>query len=266
MLFKKKLASPPAPATFDPGAGLATRAAEVTVETGSGQRTLLHEITVTLTAPRTAVLGLNGSGKSTFLRLFNGLSPLTSGQVLVHGVPVADYLGQVRSHIGLLFADPGAQLVMSTGVEDVELSIKHLKDKDARRTAALAALAECGVEHRAFDSVYSLSGGEKQLTALAAVLAVKPQVLLLDEPTTLLDLKNTLKLIDLLDSLPQQQLISTHDLELAASCQEAIVIHEGRLIAQGPADRVIHDYRRWCAQGFPTIEAPQETESGQEKS
>lgn len=252
MFFKKKApVTASAPAQFEPGAGLEAHEAVVTVETGAGPRTLLHGITVQLTAHRTAVLGLNGSGKSTFLRLFIGLSPVESGQVLVHGVPVAEQVGAVRSRVGLLFSDPGAQLVMPTGVEDVELSLRQIKDKDARRAAALDALAERGVEHRAFDSVYSLSGGEKQLTALAAVLATDPSVLLLDEPTTLLDLKNKLRLIRLLDTLPQQQVISTHDLELAASCDEALVIHEGRLLAQGPVDEVLAQYRLWCAEGFP---------------
>lgn len=250
-------ASAASPSTqFSDDGLLATRSATVTVDTGTSDRTLLHNITVELSTPRTAVLGLNGSGKSTFLRLFNGLSQLTSGEVTVHGVSVSEHLPAVRSRVGMLFSDPGAQLVMPTGVEDVELSLQHIKGKDARRAAALDALAERGVEHRAFDSVYNLSGGEKQLTALAAVLAVNPKVLLLDEPTTLLDLKNRLRLFDLLDSLPQQQVISTHDLDLAATCDEAIVIHEGRLLAQGPAADVLADYQHWCATDFPAPPEP----------
>ncbi|MDY6050917.1 MAG: energy-coupling factor ABC transporter ATP-binding protein [Rothia sp. (in: high G+C Gram-positive bacteria)] len=242
----------PSPQFTDDGL-LATCQATVTVDTGTDQRTLLQGITVKLTSPRTAVLGLNGSGKSTFLRLFNGLSPLTSGEVNVHGVSLSQNLPAVRSRVGMLFSDPGAQLVMPTGVEDVELSLQHIKGKDARRAAALDALAQRGVEHRAFDSVYNLSGGEKQLTALAAVLAVNPKVLLLDEPTTLLDLRNRLRFIDLLDALPQQQVISTHDLDLAATCDEAIVIHRGRLLAQGPAADILADYQHWCATDFPTL-------------
>lgn len=240
---------------------LSTQQATVTAPTGTGQRTLLHDVTVTLAANRTAVLGLNGSGKSTFLRLFNGLAPLHSGTVTVHGVSVYENLKQVRSRVGMLFSDPGAQLVMPTGVEDVELSFQHIKDRKERREAALAQLAQQGVDQRAFDPVYNLSGGEKQLTALSAVLAVEPSVLLLDEPTTLLDLRNRLKLIELLDTLPQQLLISTHDLELAATCTEALVIHEGRLLAQGPAASILSDYRHWCAKGFPAVDSVPTAES-----
>lgn len=249
------------PATFPTPAILSTQQATVTAPTGNGERTILQDVTVTLTAKKTAVLGLNGSGKSTFLRLFNGLAPLHSGTVTVHGVNVYENLKQVRSQVGMLFSDPGAQLVMPTGLEDVELSFQHIKDRKARRAAALAQLAQQGLEQRAFDPVYNLSGGEKQLTALSAVLAVEPGVLLLDEPTTLLDLKNRLKFIELLDTLPQQLLLSTHDLELAATCTEALVIHEGRLLAQGPAHSILEDYRRWCAEGFPPIDTTPSVEN-----
>lgn len=113
-----------------------------------------------------------------------------------------------------------------------------------------------GLEHRAHHSVFDLSGGERQLVALAAVLAAEPQVLILDEPTTLLDLRNQLKLIDMLDDLGQQQLISTHDLDLAATAQHVAVVHESRIIAQGPPAEMIPRYKSWCAHGFPEWESP----------
>lgn len=251
MFFKKKDVETP-PVAFTAGGVLACQGVTVTVDTGTENRTLLQDLTVELTAPTTAVLGLNGSGKSTFLRLFNGLVAPSQGRVLVHGVDVAQHRAQVRKRVGLLFSDPQAQLVMPTAVEDVELSLPTLKDRDARRARALELLGERGLAHRAEDSVYALSGGEKQLAALTSVLATDPQVLLLDEPTTLLDLRNRLALIDLLAGLPQQLVISTHDLDLAATCQEALVIHGGRLLTQGPATQVLAAYRTWCTTGFPS--------------
>ncbi|MBT1017770.1 energy-coupling factor ABC transporter ATP-binding protein [Canibacter sp. lx-72] len=240
------------PANFTAARVLKTHRATVTVNTGTAESTILHGATAELTSRRTAVLGLNGSRKSTFLRLFNGLAQLSSGDATVHGISVPDHLHEVRKHVGMLFANPAAQLIMPTAVEDVELSLQHIKNKRARRTAALNALAERGVEHRAFDSVHSLSSGEKQLVALAAVLAADPQVLLLDEPTTLLDLRHKTALIRLLKTLPQQLVIATHDLELAATCDAAVVIHDGRIIAQGPATSIISAYKSWCATDFPT--------------
>lgn len=251
MLFKKKQTPDTPSADFTADGVLAVEGVTVTIDTGTENRTLLTDISVELTAPTTAVLGLNGSGKSTFLKLFNGLTQASAGRVLVHGVDVAEHVAQVRRRVGLLFSDPQAQLIMPTGVEDVELSLPGIKDRDARRARALELLGERGVAHRAENSVYSLSGGEKQLTALTAVLATAPQVLLLDEPTTLLDLRNRLRLMDLLGSLPQQLVISTHDLDLAATCQEAVVIHGGRLIAQGRTEEILGLYRSWCATGFP---------------
>ena len=96
-----------------------------------------------------------------------------------------------------------------------------------------------------------LSEREKQLVALTSVLAARPQILLLDEPTTLLDLRNRARLLKYLESLDQMLVLSTHDLDLAASCDEAVIIHDGRLLAQGDATQMVRQYRLWCAEGFP---------------
>ena len=99
--------------------------------------------------------------------------------------------------------------------------------------------------------MFSLSGGEKQLVALTSVLATDPRVLLLDEPTTLLDLRNRLNLMRHFNTLNQMLVISTHDLDLAAACDEAIILHEGRLMAHGAAADTVRTYRNWCSHGFP---------------
>ena len=83
------------------------------------------------------------------------------------------------------------------------------------------------------------------------MLAARPQILLLDEPTTLLDLRNRARLLKHLESLDQMLVLSTHDLDLAASCDEAVIIHDGRLLAQGDAVQLVQQYRTWCAEGFP---------------
>ena len=83
------------------------------------------------------------------------------------------------------------------------------------------------------------------------MLAARPQILLLDEPTTLLDLRNRARLLKHLESLDQMLVLSTHDLDLAASCDEAVIIHDGRLLAQGDAAQLVQQYRHWCAEGFP---------------
>ena len=159
-------------------------------EVGGPERVLLDTTSVTLKSSMTSVIGPNGSGKTTFLQMINGLMTPTSGDVRVGELSVTQNLKDVRKRVGFVFSDPAAQLVMPTVVEDVQLSLRHLP-KAERKPAAMAMLAELGVEDLASRSVYELSGGQSQLVALATVLAVDPEVLALDEPATLLDLKNT---------------------------------------------------------------------------
>lgn len=213
---------------------------------------LLQDLSVELTEDRVAVIGLNGSGKSTLLRLLNRLVSPVSGTVTVHGIEVGSDARAARRAVGFLFSDPSAQLLMPTPQEDVELSLRA-EHPQARERSERAAelLAQAGLAHRRHHSIHDLSGGERQLVALTAVLAVSPAVLALDEPTTLLDLRHRDRLLHRLDELPQQQIISTHDLELAASAQRVLVIHRGRLVADGPAQTTVAAYRSWCRDGFP---------------
>ncbi|WP_110206028.1 energy-coupling factor ABC transporter ATP-binding protein [Nocardioides daejeonensis] len=209
---------------------------------GDGDRVVLSPTTLTLPEPRIAVIGANGSGKSTLARMVNGLVVPTTGTVRVDGLDLRHDASAVRRAVGFCFTDPAAQLVMPTCVEDVELSLRRsIRSGAARRTKALEILAEFGLEAHAHDSVHSLSGGQKQMLALAGVLAVEPQVLVADEPTTLLDLANTRKVGDLLLGLRQQLLLVTHDLELAARCDRVLVVDDAAVVFDGrPEDGVAH--------------------------
>lgn len=236
-----------------------------------GHRRILKDVSLQFTAKRTAVLGLNGSGKSTLLGLFNGLTHPDEGIVRVNGVdtldaPSRDSKGASSragsqgafEGVGMLFAQPEAQLIMPTVAEDIDLSLRRAAavegsalSGEQRRERIRELLRERGLEHLENQSVFTLSGGEKQLVALTSVLAARPQILLLDEPTTLLDLRNRARLLKHLESLDQMLVLSTHDLDLAASCDEAVIIHDGRLLAQGDAAQMVQQYRTWCAEGFP---------------
>jgi biotin transport system ATP-binding protein len=209
----------------------------------AGERRILAPTDLVLREQRIAVIGGNGSGKSTLARLINGLIEPTVGTVRVDGLDTVRQGAQVRRKVGFCFTDPAAQLVMPTCVEDVELSLrKRFSDRAERRRVALATLARFGLEERADVSVHALSGGQRQLLALAGVLAVEPDVVVADEPTTLLDLANTRLIGDLLLSLPQQLVLVTHDLELAARCERAIVVEDGRVRYDGPARDAVADY------------------------
>lgn len=241
-----------------------------------GHRRILKDVSLQFTAKRTAVLGLNGSGKSTLLGLFNGLTHPDEGIVRVNGVDTLEAPSRgsqgtrgnsqgARGHsqgafegVGMLFAQPEAQLIMPTVAEDIDLSLRRAAavegsalSGEQRLERIRELLRERGLEHLENQSVFTLSGGEKQLVALTSVLAARPQILLLDEPTTLLDLRNRARLLKHLESLDQMLVLSTHDLDLAASCDEAVIIHDGHMLAQGDAAQLVQQYRTWCAEGFP---------------
>src|SRR5690606_391148 len=164
----------------------------------------LHPITVTLADRRIAVIGANGSGKSTLARMINGLVEPTSGRVSVDGLDTRRDGRAVRRRVGFVFTDPAAQLVMPTVAEDVALSLRRsLPDKAERRAAVTRVLERFGLAELAHRSVHALSGGQRQLLAIATVLATDPAVLVADEPTTLLDLANTRRIGEVLLGLDQ---------------------------------------------------------------
>lgn len=215
-------------------------------------RTLLTDLTLTLAEQRISVIGANGSGKSTFLQLINGLTAPTRGRVRLGELDTIDDGAAVRREVGFVFSDPAAQLVMPTPVEDVELSLKRrIRDKGARRLAAVEALAEFGIEDLAERSIYELSSGQRQLVALASVLAVSPAVLVLDEPTTLLDLANRELLRATLDDLAArrgvQLIVSTHDLDFAGDAERTLVLHDGRIVADTAPAEAVAAYRQLIA-------------------
>lgn len=204
----------------------------------------LQSTSLRLAERRIAVVGSNGSGKSTLARLLNGLVEPTSGRVTVDGLDTRRDGREVRRRVGFVFTDPAAQLVMPTVVEDVELSLrKRHRDKVERHAAALAVLDRFGLAELADRSVHALSGGQRQMLAIATVLATDPQVLVADEPTTLLDLANTRRVGDVLLGLAQQLVLVTHDLDLAARCDRALVVHEGHVTFDGPAATAVDRYR-----------------------
>jgi len=206
-------------------------------------REILAPTSLTLTERRIGVIGANGSGKSTPARMGNGLVRPSSGRVTVDGLDVVRDGAAVRRRVGFCFTDPAAQLVMPTCVEDVELSLRRsVPDARQRRERALEVLAANGLAEHAHDSVHSLSGGQRQLLALAGVLATSPSVVVADEPTTLLDRANTRRVGDALLGLGQQLVLVTHDLDLAARCDRVIVVDSARVVADAAPDEAIAHY------------------------
>jgi biotin transport system ATP-binding protein len=218
-------------------------------EQGPTRRRLLGPLDVTLCEHRVTVIGANGSGKSTLLRQLNGLVLPSSGHVTVGGHDTREDGPAVRRTVAFAFTDPLSQLVMPTGREDVELSLRRVhRSRAERRGAAAAVLDRFGLTHLADQSIYDLSGGERQLMALAAVLATEPEVLVLDEPSTLLDLRNTRLLRRTVAGLDQAVVMATHDLDLALDADRTLVVHAGTLAFDGPPVEAVAHYRSLSAE------------------
>jgi len=209
-------------------------------------RRILEDVTVRLAQHRIAVIGANGSGKSTFARVLDGLVRPTRRTVRVHGLDVARELSRVRAEVGFVFTNPDAQILMPTVAEDVRLSLRGSGLARAEVDARVdAVLRQHGLGDHADAPAYSLSGGQKQLLALASVLVREPRLVIADEPTTLLDLGNARRIGRMLiDDLDAQLVLLTHDLELAERCDVALRFHEGRLVEVGQPADVVRAYRR----------------------
>jgi len=216
---------------------------------------VLVGVSFTLSERRVALVGANGSGKSTVLRCLNALAAPTSGRVLLD-LPGPDGAqtdapldparspARARAAVGFVFTDPDAQVVMPTPAEDVALSLRRLRLPRAERDSRVAAaLARVGLTERADVPVHDLSSGQRQLLAIAAVLATQPRLLVLDEPTTLLDRRNTRLVRRTVDEVAVPVLLATHDLDLAASCDRVLVVEAGRVVADGPPEPTLATYR-----------------------
>jgi biotin transport system ATP-binding protein len=208
-----------------------------------GQRAVLTDVTVTLRERRVAVLGANGSGKSTFARLLNGLQLPTSGRVLVDGLDSRTHGRQVRRKVGFGFQNPDNQIVFPVVSEDLAFGMKHLglPASDVERRIR-EVLERYSLAHLHDAQTYHLSGGEKQLVALAGVLLTEPEYVVLDEPMTLLDLRNKRKVAEVITSLPHTVVLVTHDLEFLSDFDRALVFDDGRIAVDDVPDVAARSY------------------------
>ena len=197
-----------------------------------GDRTVLHDLSLRLVERRIAVLGGNGSGKSTLARLLNGLIVPSAGQILVDGLDTRTQARAVRQRVGFVFQNPDVQIVYPTVEEDVGFGLKArkvAKDEIARRVAVV--LDRYDLARYRHQPAHQLSGGEKQLLAIAGVLVLEPAHVVFDEPTTLLDLRNRRTVIEVIRALPQSAVVVTHDLDMVMDFDRVLVLEDGRLVA-----------------------------------
>lgn len=196
-----------------------------------GDRAVLRDLSVSIREPRVAILGGNGSGKSTLARMLNGLILPSSGAVTVDGLDTRTDGRAVRQRVGFVFQNPDVQIVYPTVEEDVGFGLKARKvpkDEIARRVTAV--LDRYNLTRYRHQPAHQMSGGEKQLLAIAGVLVLEPAHVVFDEPTTLLDLRNRRTVIQVIRELPQKAVVVTHDLDMVMDFDRALVLEEGRIV------------------------------------
>ncbi|WP_433226892.1 energy-coupling factor ABC transporter ATP-binding protein [Microtetraspora malaysiensis] len=209
-----------------------------------GERVVLSGVDLRLAERRVAFVGANGSGKSTLARMINGLVLPASGRVLVDGLDPARQGREVRRRVGFVFTNPDSQIVMPTAGEDVAFSLRRSGlSRRERAERAAEVLAEYGLAGYADHPAHQLSGGQKQLLALCAMLALDPAVLVCDEPTTLLDLRNKRRFAEMLTGLRQQVVMVTHDLDLLDGFDRVVVLDGGRVVADDEPGPALRHYR-----------------------
>ena len=229
------------------------RIEDLTYSYPDGQRALTGINLAVHRGDSLAIIGPNGAGKSTLLLHLNGILRSEGHHVKVFSQPVTDKnLKEVRRRIGLVFQNPDDQLFSATVFDDVAFGPMNLGYSEAEvRQAVAAALAKVGMsgfEHR---SSHHLSLGERKRIAIATILSMSPEVMVLDEPTSNLDPKGKWQLIDLLRALPVTRIIASHDLELvAALCRRVVILDGGRIAADDTAERVLNDKPRLEAHGL----------------
>ncbi|HMA04787.1 MAG TPA: ATP-binding cassette domain-containing protein [Methanomicrobiales archaeon] len=194
---------------------------------------------------RVAVIGANGAGKSTLFKHFNGIFRPTSGSVLVHGEPITpENIREVRKYVGLVFQNPDDQIFAPTVEQDVAFGPANLGlDEETIHHRVHEALRILGIEDLAHRPPHHLSGGEKKRVAIAGVIAMEPQALVLDEPTAGLDPQGVRDLTGSLNALCRDYgmtvIFSTHDVSLVPELADSIyVMHRGQIVAEGTVGEI----------------------------
>lgn len=219
-------------------------------------RQALKEVNLTIyQGESVAIIGPNGAGKSTLLLCLNGVYH-SNGSVNVFGMKVeGKNLRQIRNKVGLVFQEPDDQLFSPTVFDDVAFgpinmgcnkSEVHQRVAQALEWVGMAGFEPCSPHH--------LSVGEKKRIAIATVLSMNPEILVLDEPTSNLDPRSKWSLVALLLELPMTKIIATHDLEIAkALCQRVILLDEGKVIADGSTEGILSDTPLLKAHGLASL-------------
>lgn len=214
---------------------------------------VLKEITLTIeSGERVGIIGPNGAGKTTLFLTICGVLRPSSGAVSVFGKPVIP--GQFRPDVGLVFQNPNDQLFSPSVWDDVAFGVENLGYSDAEVARQVhETLEQLGILDYRDRPPHHLSGGQKRMVAIAGVLAMKPDLILYDEPSANLDLRSRRRLIEFLQQSPQTLLVASHDLDLILElCDRVLVLDNGHLVADGPPAEILSDRHLMESHGLET--------------
>ena len=227
----------------------------LTVEYPDGTKAINNLSLNVKSGEKLALIGANGAGKSTLMLAIEGILDST-GEIKIDDLVVdSKNIVKVRQQVGMLFQNPDDQLFMATIYDDIAFGPRNAGlDEESVKYRVEDRLKLLNIEHLKDKTALKLSGGEKRMAALATVLAMKPSVMLLDEPTAFLDPKARRNLINVLNSLPHTMLIATHDLTFAKEvCREAVVIKDGNFFAKGNCDEILYNQELMDEGGIEAI-------------
>lgn len=208
-----------------------------------GEKPILSDITIRSDARRIGIIGRNGSGKSTLARLIAGLLEASDGQLRIEGVDVfRDRRAAIRT-VGILFQNPEHQIIFPTVIEEIAFGLRQLgaEKQDATR-GAQEILARFGKAAWKDATIHALSQGQKHLVCMMAVLAMRPRLLVLDEPFAGLDIPTRMQLTRHLNASGTRLLHISHDTRDLEDYDEVFWLERGTLRANGPAERVLQDF------------------------
>ena len=209
-----------------------------------GPQIALQSLSLSLSERRIGIIGLNGSGKSSFVRMINGLARPTTGRVIVDGLDTIADAKAVLGKVGFIFQAPQNQIILPVVRDDIAFGLKNRGlSKSEITTAVDAVLDRLDARHLADRRAHELSGGELQLAALCSVLVTGPDILILDEPTNQLDLRNRGRVERMIGELGETVIVISHDLTLIDDFERVLLFDQGRLIADGAPADTIAQYR-----------------------
>lgn len=192
------------------------------------------------------LIGANGVGKSTLLKLFVGLAAGYEGSLVIEGLPVVKKnYKEIRKKTGYVFQDSESQLFLSTVYEDVAFGPRNYGfSEEEVEKRVMEALKKVGLTQLKDRHIYRMSGGQKKLASLATILSMEPEILLLDEPSVVLDPKNRRNLIRILNEIGSAKIIASHDLDfIMDTCERTILLHDKKIIKDGDTKEILSDQK-----------------------